>query len=439
MCALKREVGLVGATAYTVGIIVGAGVYALIGRAAGYAGNSVWLSFVLAAFIASFTGLSYAELTAAFPVSGGEYVYMKESFGSKFWAFIVGWLVLLTGVVSSAAVALGFGGYLRTYVNLPEVVPAIIIIALFSIVNFWGIRESIAVNVALTAAEVLGLILIIAFGVNYFGSVNYVEAPLGVGGIIVATGLIFFAFTGFESIAKIGEETKNPKKTLPKALILALIISTLLYVAVGVSVVGIIPYEQLAASSAPFADVALKAQGPQAATILSIIALLSTANTVLIILISTSRITYGIAKESSLPKFLTRIHPSRRTPWIAILLIMVASIGFALIRDIELIANVTNFVTFIVFFTVNLALINLYRHNRVNKSRVSKVLAIKNVPALAVLGAILSFAMLFQFDLLISAIALLLVVVGALIYMAVGKVSKKRIDEEKEKATQQQP
>jgi APA family basic amino acid/polyamine antiporter len=194
LSALKREIGLFGATAYAVGIMIGAGVYALIGVAVGYAGNSIWLSFVLAAVIASFTALSYAELVSAFPESGGEYVYMKESFGSRFWAFIVGWLVLLTGVISSAAVALGFGGYMQSYVALPAVIPAVLIIIVFSFVSFWGIRESVMINIALTATEVIGLILIIVFGVGYFGSVNYLVAPLGINGVIVATGLVFFCF-----------------------------------------------------------------------------------------------------------------------------------------------------------------------------------------------------------------------------------------------------
>ncbi len=421
MCALKREIGLVGATAYAVGIIIGAGVYALIGRAVAYAGNSVWLSFVLAAVIASFTGLSYAELVSAYPESGGEYVYMKASFGSKFWAFIIGWLVLLTGIISSAAVALGFGGYIKAYFSLPEVIPAILIIIVFSFVSFWGIRESVIINIALTSAEVIGLILIIVFGAGYFGSVNYSDAPLGISGVIVATGLVFFAFTGFESIAKIGEETKNPRQTLPKALVLALIISTLLYVAVGVAVVSIVPYGELALSTAPFTDVALRAQGPQLATILSLIALVSTANTVLILLISTSRMAYGMGKDNTLPKFLTKVHSTKRTPWIAIALIMIFSAVFSLAGDIELIASVTNLVTFVVFLTVNLALINLYRRKAIKANKYTKILSIRKVPILAVLGAVLSFAMLFQFTFLVVGIAFLLLIVGSLVYLLVER------------------
>jgi len=414
--ALKREIGLLGAVAYGVGIIVGAGVYALIGRAAGQAGNSVWVSFVLAAIIASFTGLSYAELSSMFPVSGAEYVYVEKAFRSNFWAFVIGWLVLLSGVISSSTVALGFGGYLMPYVGVSEAFTAILLILLLSLVNFWGIKESVKVNIVLTLLEVSGLILVILFGVGYFGSVNYFEAPSGVRGIVSAAALIFFAFIGFESLAKIGEETKDPERTIPRALILALIISTMLYVMVALSVVSIIPYDQLASSTSPLADVALKAQGPQAYSILSIIALFATANTVLIILIATSRIAYGMAKESSLPNILSKVHKKRGTPWVTILFTMAISSLFALIGDIELVANVTNFTTFLVFFAVNMALINLRHKRATNKKAFKSPFTIMNVPVLAVLGALSSLIMLLQFDLPVITISILVIALGAIFY-----------------------
>jgi APA family basic amino acid/polyamine antiporter len=157
---------------------------------------------------------------------------------------------------------------------------------------------------------------------------------------------------------------------------------------------------------------------------MSVIALVSTANTVLIILIATSRLTYGMAKDGTLPKFLARIHLTKRTPWIAILSIMVFSAAFSLVGDIELIANVANFVTFIVFLTVNLALINLYRKKAVKANKYSKALSIRRVPILAVLGAALSFAMLFQFNPLVIIIALLLLFFGAPLYYLLKKTSQ---------------
>jgi APA family basic amino acid/polyamine antiporter len=419
--ALKREIGLIGAVAYGVGIIVGAGVYALIGKAAGQAGNSVWLSFILAAIVASFTGLSYAELSSMFPVSGAEYVYVEKAFKSDFWAFIIGWLVFLSGVISSSTVALGFGGYLMPYIGISETLAAIILIILLSLVNFWGIKESVRVNIILTLMEVSGLILVILFGVEFFGSVNYSEAPLGFRGIVSGAALIFFAFIGFESLAKMGEETKDPERTIPRALIIALIISTILYVLVALSVVSIIPYGQLASSTSPLADVALKAQGPQAYLILSIIALFATSNTVLIILISTSRIAYGMARESSLPRILSKVHKKTGTPWIAILFTMLISSLFTLLGDIELVANVTNFTTFLVFFSVNLALISLRFKKAGKKEAFRSPLTIMNLPILAVFGALSSLMMLLQFELTVVIIAFLTMGLGAILYKSLPK------------------
>ncbi len=170
---LKKEINLFGATAYGVGIIIGAGVYALIGPAAGAAGNAVWATFALAALVASFTALSYAKLSSIFPVSDAEYIYVNKAFGKRFYAFIIGWLVILTGILSSAAVSLGFGGYMRAYIDLPEWVMAVGLIALISLINFWGIRQSVRTNILLTLVEVSVIVIIIIFGLSYLVSVDY--------------------------------------------------------------------------------------------------------------------------------------------------------------------------------------------------------------------------------------------------------------------------
>ncbi len=412
---LKREVGLLGAVAYGVGIIVGAGVYVLIGRAAGHAGNSVWMSFTLAAVVASFTCLSYAELSSMYHESGAEYVYIERASGKKFLAFIVGWLVLLSGVVSSSAVALGFAGYLFPYVHAPETVVAMMLIVVLSLVNFRGIQESVRVNIVLTLTEVLGLVMIVLLGIGYYGSVSYFDAPFGARGIVSSAALVFFAFIGFEALVKIGEETRDPKRTIPRALMLSLVISTILYAMVALSVVSILPYDRLASSESPLADVAMKAGGQQAYLALSVIALFATANTVLIILVATSRILYGMARDLS-QGLLSRIHGRTGTPYMAVLFTMIGSVAFVLFGDIELVANVTNFATFLVFLAVNLALISLRRRELSLGIASRSRLNLMGVPIVAVLGAVSSFLMLLQFDLVIVAIAAAVLGFGALFY-----------------------
>jgi APA family basic amino acid/polyamine antiporter len=189
-----------------------------------------------------------------------------------------------------------------------------------------------------------------------------------------------------------------------------------LYALVALSAVSIVPYDQLAESTSPLADVALKAQGPPAYLVLSIIALFATGNTVLIILVATSRIAYGMAKDSSLPDILTLVHKKRGTPWVAILLTMIVSCLFVLPGDIELVANVTNFAIFFVFFIVNLALIVLRRKKVIDKGVFRSPLAVMNVPVLAVLGAVSSFMMLLQFDILVITISIFVTCLGAIIY-----------------------
>ncbi|MDW5562230.1 MAG: amino acid permease [Methanomassiliicoccus sp.] len=409
---LRREVGLFGAVAYGVGTILGAGVYALIGVAAGAAGNAVWLSFAIAAGIALFSGLSYAKLASILPASGAEYVYVEQAFGSRFWAFIVGWLVLISSIISGAAVALGFGGYLFSLLGVPVAVGATALILVMATINYIGIKESLTVNVILTLTELLGVVVVIVLGAGYLGTVDYTEAPNGLTGVIGAVGLIFFAFIGFEGLVKIGDEAKDPQRTIPRALLLSLLITAVLYVLIALSVVSILPYQDLAASSSPLSDVALAASGQGASLLLSGIALLSTANTVLIILIASSRIAYGMSVRSALPRFLSDVHPGRGTPLAAIVLTTGASLLFCFLGGIELTANVANFTIFLVFLAVNMAVIQFSR----------KGLPMGRGYVLsAAVGSLASLAMLTQFQWEIVALSILLTLAGAGTFYLVEK------------------
>ena len=195
---LKRALGLFEVTVYGVGIILGAGIYALIGQAAGISGNALWLSFLIGAVIASLTGLSYAELGTMYPKEAAEYVYTKKAFRNKLFPFLVGWLIIVTGMVVSATVALGFGGYFHAITGIAPVLGAILLLIGCTALNFWGIKESAKFNVVFTAVEMIGLLIIIAFGVKFVGSVDYFEMPNGFVGVLSAAVLIFFAYVGFE-------------------------------------------------------------------------------------------------------------------------------------------------------------------------------------------------------------------------------------------------
>ena len=421
--ALKREIGLFGAVAYGVGIILGAGIYALIGKASGLAGNAVWLSFLLAAVVAVFTGLSYAELSSAFPKSGGEFVYACEAFGRATIAFLVGWLVIFSSVTAMSTVALSFAGSLRFWFGTPILPAAIGLVAIFSVVNFIGIRESVRTNIILTMIEALGLILIIAIGIGRYGTSNYLDMNNGLPGVFSAAALIFFAYMGFESIVKIAEELKNPQKNLPKTILLAVLITSVIYVAVAFSAVSILTPVELETSMAPLADIASRVLGDAGGVILAAIALFATANTVLISNITVSRMFYGMATEQALPRVLGRIHKTRGSPWIAIAVSAVISALFIIYGDLKAIAELADFAIFVVFILVNLSLIQLRRKNTDVASSYRVPFNVKNLPITALLGILTCLFLAVQFEWVISLLGILVIIVGLAIHLLYEKVA----------------
>lgn len=391
---LKRELSLFQATIYGVGIILGAGVYALIGSGAGFAGNAVWLSFVLAAVIACFTGLSYAELSSIYPKEAAEYVYTRKAFNKKALSLFVGFVMVFSGVISAATVALGFGNYFSYLFGGSAILIAAVLIALLSVISYIGIKESTRFNEIATFIEIGGLLLVIAVGLFFIGKadINYLDAPKGIEGVIIATAVIFFAYIGFEGVANISEDTKNPRKTIPKALILSIVISTVLYILVAVSSISILGWEKLSQSKAPLSDV-IGDVIPNANILMALIALFATSNTVLVIMIVSSRILYGISCNHSLPQALSRIS-KRGTPYISIAIVMLLSMASLLIGGIEIIAIMTVFGIFIVYFFVNVSVIKL-RYKSRKKSPFRMPLNIGRFPVLAFLGAVFSLFMIY--------------------------------------------
>lgn len=386
--SLKRELGLFDVTVAGIGIILGAGIYALIGIAAGEAGNATWLSFLISAVVAIFTGYSYAELSAMFKTDSGEFDYCKSAFGVK-TAWLVGMLIIFSGLVTAAVVALGFAGYVATFMEVDFLVSAVFIILLMSLINYIGIRSSSRFNTVATALEFFGLVLIIVLGIPKWGSVDLMEMPHGLQGVFQAGALVFFAFLGFETIVKLREETKHPDKTIPRALLLSIFITAVVYILVSVSAVSIMNYGELAVSTGPLASVAAVSLGGAAFTLLAVIALFSTSNTILITLVTTSRMMYGMAQEKYLPAVLGLVHEKRRTPHVAIVIVMLLSFLLAIPGDIELVANIANISLFIIFIFVNIAAIIL-RYTIREERKFKMPFNIGRFPVLSLLGVISS-------------------------------------------------
>jgi APA family basic amino acid/polyamine antiporter len=415
MVALKRALGFWQLLVYAIGVILGAGIYALVGKAAALTGGSVWLSFAVAAVVASFTALSYAELSSSRTKTAAEYNYVNEAFGSRLLAFMTGWVLIVAGIASSVTVALGFSGYfanlffagaaqnvvLSVYPILvtPVVVMAMVLLVALSFLNYWGIKISANLNTVFTIIEASGLALIILLGIffvlsNGFPDVNLLEMPGGVSGVLGAVAIIFFAYLGFEELANMGEEVKEPKKNIPRAILWAIAITTIIYILVAVAAVTLLPPQQLGTSSAPLADAAGQVLGGNGGLLLSVIALFATSNTVLIMLIVNSRIIYGMAKQGSLPGKLAEVSEKRRTPWAAVLCTLAFTLVFCLFRDIRTVAELTNFGIFIVFAFVNLSLIKLRFERNPHRGQFRAPINIGRFPVLAGLGFVSCAAML---------------------------------------------
>ena len=408
---LRRKIGLFGVTASGVGMILGAGIYALVGNAAGVTGNSVWMSFLLGAFISSFTGLSYAELSSMMPKAAAEVSYVKEAFKGNLAPFLIGWIILFTEIVTISTVALGFGGYFKGLFGVPIVVASIIPIVLLSLLNFVGIEESSKVTIVFTIVEASGLLLIVILGIPYLGTVNYFEASQGFQGILKASTLIFFAYLGFEDIVNLSEETRDPERNIPKALILSVIVTAIIYVLVAVAVVSIVDWRELGASCCPLAFAASKSLGQSAFLTMSVIALFATSNTVLVLLIVASRMMYGMARDGFLPHGLSKL--SRRgTPWTAILAVMILPCFVVLVANIGIVAEMTNLGTFIIFAAVNLSVIWL-RHRKPEWKRPFKTpITIAKIPFIPLLGLLSCGLMITQFRLDVTALSLLVIFLG---------------------------
>jgi len=417
--SLRRELGLFEVTLSGVGIILGAGIYVLIGQAAGLAGNALWLAFGLSAIIALLTGLSYAELSSMFPKSAAEYDYVANAFNTRL-AFVIGWMVFLSGVLAAATVALGFAGYFSALTGSPLILSAVAILLLLTGLLVYGVKETARVAVVSTLLEMAGLIIIIAIGLPHLGSVNYLEMPQGFSGLFAASALIFFAYQGFESMVKFSEETKSPETIVPKALILAVVICVVFYILVALSVVSVMGWEQLSVSKAPFADIVSGTLGPDAAILIAIIALFATANTVLMSMYASSRILYGMAGSYRLTAGFARVHPGRRTPLTAILFCGILSIVLLFAGDIAFIANVTNFMLFVTFIAINAAVIFL-RYSSPEFPRPFRIpFSVGKLPLIPLFGLVFCIFLLAQQELSVLGLGVALTVVGIALMVVAG-------------------
>jgi APA family basic amino acid/polyamine antiporter len=364
---LRRRLSLPLLVLYGIGITIGAGIYVLIGAVAGHAGRYAPWSFLLAAATMAFTVGSYAELATRFPVSAGEAAYVRAAFRSRTASTVTGLITILIGIVSSAAVALGAAGYIAQFIDWPQSAIVLAVLGTLGAVAAWGILESVLLASLFTLIEAGGLIVIIVAGLHAqvpIASALAVPPLAALSGVAFASLLAFFAFIGFEDLANVVEEAKMPHRDIPRAMVLTLVISTVLYVAVAAIAVAAVPVDRLAASHAPLSLVFQAVASVSPATI-SVIAIFATLNTILAQLTMAARVVYGMAKQGDLPGIAGRVHPKTATPLIATALIVAATLALALLVPFERLAEGTSLATLVVFALVNLSLLRL-RHRKMH-------------------------------------------------------------------------
>lgn len=393
--AFKRVLGTWQVAASGVGIIIGAGIYVLIGEAAALAGNGAWMGFLLAAVLSALSGISYSELASMYPKASAEYEFTRHAV-TEWVAFAVGWVMIGGLAIASAAVSIGFASYLGSIIDVPQAPTALLLVAACAALALGGIESSIRVTVLLSAIQVGGLILVIVLGAGHIGEANLLEVK-STGGVISAAALVFFAFIGFDEVITLSEETRDPVRTIPRALLLALGISVFLYVAVAIVAVSVLSADTLAASERPIADVVDHVAGGGLPFILGA-ALISTANTTLLALTSASRMIYGMASSGAFPPLMREVSRRTRAPWAAVLGATTVTVCFVLVGDLRFVASVTDAAIYLMFIAVNASVVILRYREPATPRPFRAPLAIGRVPVIPVLGLLSAGFMMSRLD-----------------------------------------
>ncbi|NUM55621.1 MAG: amino acid permease [Candidatus Hydrogenedentes bacterium] len=368
---LERTLGFWALLAYGVGDMLGAGIYALVGKVAGLSGMLSWMSFAVASVAATLTACVYAELATRFPQSGGAAYYCERAFRKPALSVFIGWLVLCSGVVSMATSSLAFAGYLTKLVEpLPAPVAVCGFLFVVGTIAIRGIRESSTSNIICTMIELSGLLIVVTTGLALFfgGGPPKIElatpppevttwAPLL---ILQGAGLAFFACIGFEDIANVAEEVKKPERTIPTALLSAMAIVGAVYMLVAFVSTRTLPPHELASSEAPLLSV-VERTAPWSLKFFGVIAMFAVANTSLLNCVMGSRLLHGMSREGLVPEWLGRIHPTRHTPYVATVIVIAIALVLALTGTVGHLGGTTSVLLLAVFIVIDIALLKIRR------------------------------------------------------------------------------
>jgi amino acid transporter len=347
---------------YGTGTIVGAGIFVLVGAVADRAGSAAPASFLLAGIVAAFTAFSYGELAARYPVSAGEAVYVESAFNRRWLAAAIGYAIIFTGIVSGSTLARGFFGYLLEFVQAPEVLAIGGIVVGLGVVAAIGIELSAGAVAVMSIIQIAGLALFVALASDALGELParwpelFPELSLeAFSGVFLGALLAFYSFIGFEDMVNLAEEVREPERTLPRGILLALLAATVLYLVVVTTAVLALPVTELAESDAPLAAV-LEQRGAPGHALVAVVGLLATANSLLVQVIMASRVAYGMGRRGLAPELFSTLHGRTQTPLLATAGATGAVLAFALWLPLVLLAQLTSVVILMIFAAVNAAL-----------------------------------------------------------------------------------
>jgi APA family basic amino acid/polyamine antiporter len=428
MPELKRTLGVWPAAAVSIGSIIGAGIFVLIGVASGYAGPAMILAFLVAGLASLFTALSAGELSSFITESGGSYIYAHHAFG-RFWGYIVGWMQTADYIIGASAVAIGFAAYFAYFLGITST--ALILIGAATalglaviLLNIWGMQEAARTNALLVLLKIIALVIFIAVGGIYLSSHgtsgNYTPFfPNGIGGMLNGAAIIFFAFVGFNTVTVIAEEVIHPEKNVPRALIISFFVSLVLYLGVSSVSLGLLNWQILSTSAAPLeAAIAVATSNILILKYISLAALFATASVVLSSIFGGSRAIFAMARQGVLPHRLATVS-SASVPVNAVLVSGLVMIGIILVSggDLGTLAQIFNFGTLLTYFFINLSVIEL-RHKMPEVNRPFKVPLYPFIPFLGLLSCMLLVAYLQRIALIFG---IIWISFGVLLYELKGR------------------
>jgi len=399
---LKKVLGPLELIFFGVGAIIGTGIFVITGVAAAkYAGPALALSFVISGTACLFAALCYAEFAAMVPVAGSAYTYSYASLG-EIWAWIIGWDLILEYSVSIAVVAIGWSGYMASFLrnagvalpaalaNPPGVsggvvnIPAILIIALITILLISGVRQSARVNSIIVAIKISVVIFFIFIGVSYIDPSNWTPfVPFGWTGVVTGAAIVFFAYIGFDAVSTAAEEVRNPGRDLPIGILGSLFICTILYIVVCLVLTGIVPYTLLS-TAAPVAFALEHIGITWGAVIISVGAVLGITSVMLVLLFGQSRIFFAMSRDGLLPRTFSAIHPVLGTPVRVTILVGLVTALLAGLLPLESMAELVNIGTLAAFIIVSAGIIAL-RKTTPDAKRPFRCPLVPLIPALAII------------------------------------------------------